>query len=707
MSTGPRRARLPARPRHGTDLKKIGKYEVLAQLGQGAMGTVYRARDPILDRDVALKTVAPALLKQADTMARFQREARAAARLRHHNIVTIYELGETDGTLFIAMELLEGLDLAEAMTPKDRLPLVQKLRIVVDICRGLDYAHKHGVFHRDVKPANVRILEDGTVKIVDFGIARLEDSTMTKTGMVLGTPSYMAPEILRGARVDHRADMWAVGVVLYELLRGLRPFDAPTIAALVYKIVHEPAPALDAAKLGVPGSVAAIVEQALAKDPAGRYRDMAEMADALQMVLGMTPSGERPLTAQAREEAYWGALEEAKRLFTQSDLEGALTAARRAQALEPSRAEIIAFVKDLEESLQDAPTRPSTPSPAAALAREAPATRIAPRPSTIEAGLATGVLEGLRREGGSFFREIALFGEPLATATGLVTPTRDMFVLGGTDGGIRLWDLRSRVRGHTLRTEMHERTGHDAVCLCLAISRDGRRLASGHADGGVHLWDLEGGQEIPVRYRHDALVGALAFSPDGQTLASGGMDQTLKLWNLPAAEAGESRRELYRQPAGITALCYAGPSGALLVTGHANRMLRLVDARTGRLVATLRGPEAQVGLLEPSPDRTQLAAASHDRTLRLFDVESRQQLFVAAAHRTRPTASIAFFGDGRHLASVAQDNAVQLWDLASPTPAAVLWGQAGESFTAVALIARGSQLAVALADGRIRLWGAS
>lgn len=661
------------------------------------MGTVYRARDPILDRDVALKTVAPELLSQADTHGRFQREARAAARLQHPNIVTIYELGETEGTLFIAMELLDGLDLAEAMAPPQRLPLTQKLRIVVDMCRGLDFAHKRGVFHRDVKPANVRLLKDGTVKIVDFGIARVEDSTMTRTGMVLGTPSYMAPEVLRGGRVDHRADMWAVGVVLYELLRGLRPFDAPTIAALVYKIVHEPAPLLDTASLGVPASVAAIVEQALAKDPAGRYRDMAEMADALQIVLGLTPSGERPLTAEARSEAYARALSEARRLFADNDFEGSLTAARRAQALEPSHPEIVAFMKDIEERLEDSPTLPgnkAAATPTAALQ----ATRAA-------SWVSTQALQGLRDKGAAFYRELALFGEPPATSTGLVSPARDVFALAGTDGGIRLWDLRSRVRTHVLRTEMHARTGHDAVCLCLAFSADGRRLASGHVDGAVHLWDLERGQEIPVRYKHDQLVGAVAFSPDGTTLASGGMDQTLKLWNLPAAEAGESRREMHRQPAGLTALAYVGGTGTFLATGHANRALRLVDTRTGRLVATLRGPEGQVHLLAASPDGRTLAAASHDRTLRLFDFESRQQTFVAVAHRTRPTAALAFFADGTHLASVAQDNAVQLWDVAAQAPMAVLWGQTGESFTAVALLGGGDQLAVALADGRIRLWG--
>ena len=179
------------------------------------MGTVYRARDPVLDRLVALKTVSPGVLSKTETFQRFEREARSAARLQHRNIVTIFELGEWQGTSFIAMELLDGMDLAQAMVPHDRLKLAEKVHILVETCRGLDFAHKRGVVHRDVKPANIRVLRDGSVKIVDFGIAHVEDSTITHTGLVLGTPSYIAPEVLAGQPVDHRADIWALGVVMY------------------------------------------------------------------------------------------------------------------------------------------------------------------------------------------------------------------------------------------------------------------------------------------------------------------------------------------------------------------------------------------------------------------------------------------------------------------------------------------------------------
>ena len=677
-------------------MQTIGKFQILAQLGQGAMGTVYRALDPILDRQVALKTVAPGLISSPETRERFHREARAAARLQHPNIVTIYELGEVEGILFIAMELLDGRDLSQVMTDPKGIPLERKLRIMIEVCRGLDFAHKRGVVHRDVKPANIRILNDESVKLVDFGIARLVDTTnMTQTGIVLGTPSYIAPEMLVDGKSDHRGDMWAVGVILYEILAGRRPYDGATIAGLVYRIVHEPLPPLPAS-LGLPPELTATVSRALAKDPNARYKDLAEMAHALQQVLG--GSGDAPLAPEVRLREYEQNFAEARLLLTENDLEGALEAARRAQALEPSRTSIVDLVGAIEGQLRDSPTlRRAAPQ------GRVPATTPGPDTATREKPLPTPVLTTLRLRGASVFRDLATFGEPPATQTASLSPVRDLLATSGSDGALRIWDLHSRTRVKVLRSKMHLRTGHDAMALCLAWSPDGSMLASGHVDGSVHLWDLESGQEIAVTLRHDALVGAADFSPDGRTLATGAMDSTLKLWNVEAAVAGEARREMLRQPSGITALRYAG-EGTWLVTGHANRVLRIHDARTTRLVGTLRGPEGPISLICPAPDGRKLAVVSQDRTIRVFDIVSRSELVVMEGHR-KPAAGLTFFADGTHLATVALDNAVQLWDLDSASSLAALWGPSDESFAGVALFGGGDHIAVALADGRIRLWG--
>jgi WD40 repeat protein len=695
---------------------RFGKYVLLAPLGQGGMGTVYQARDPVLDRLVALKVVSPKLVAEGDIQARFQREARAAAKLQHPNIVTIYDLGEVEGTPYIAMELLDGMDLSQALRPLDRLSVEEKIQIVAEVCRGLDFAHKRGVVHRDVKPANIRILTGGGVKIVDFGIAHMAGSTLTQSGIVLGTPSYMAPEVIASGRVDHRADVWSTGIVLYEALTGARPYDSPEFARVLYRIVHEPLPPIDPG-LKLPAGVSEILTKALTRDPARRYQELAEMGRDLQRVIGKGWKADTPIPAEARQRAFEHLWQEAEALFVAGDLERALEAARQAQALDPSRPEIVALVDAIQDRLATspgsarsaagAPTAVAAPPPLVPLPVARSPFAFVPGPPSIvrqpTTPMAPTLAAELRQRGAGAFRELATFGEPPSTQLALLNPTRPLLATSGTDGAIRIWDLPSQRRIQILRTELHGRTGHDALALSLAFSPDGQLLASGHVDGNVHLWHIESGEEYPVKLRHEAIVGAMAFSPDGQTLATGAMDNNLKLWNVEAAVSGEAQRQLHRQPSGVTSLAYAS-KGAWVVTGHGNRVLRVSDAKSGRLVATLRGPEGQVHLLCVAPDGKRLAVASQDRTLRFFDLDTRAQLFVLPGQR-KPTSSLCFFGDGMHFATVAQDNAVQIWDAERRAALASLWGPTDDSFASVAVY--GDQLAVALTDGRIRVWGLS
>ena len=308
----------------------------------------------------------------------------------------------------------------------------------------------------------------------------------------------------------------------------------------------------------------------------------------------------------------------------------------------------------------------------------------------------------LRARGAGAFREAGSFGEPPATKESALSPTADVLAVAGTDGAIRLWDLRSRARANVLRTDLHMRTGHDAAALALAFSPDGSLLASAHVDGVVHVWDMARGEEVPVKLRHDNAVATLAFSPDGATLATGSLDANLRLWDVGAAVAGEARRELIRQPSGVTALAWAG-GGEWILTGHA-RVLRLSDPVRGKLLASIRGPEGHVSLLVPSPDGRLMAAASHDRTVRLFDLGSRQET-ARLGPLKKPATALCFVADGGFLATVCQDNSVQLWDLDSCVASAALWGPADECFMSLALYGDSNALAVALADGRIRVWG--
>jgi serine/threonine-protein kinase len=262
-------------------VQRIGKYEVLGKIGQGAMGEVFRARDPVLNREVAIKRITAGLDADENVRKRFQREAQSAAKLMHPNIIKVYELGFEGEQLFMAMELLDGIDLKHALARR-KLGLDEKLEIVEQIAAGLAFAHAHEIVHRDLKPANIHILPNGTVKIMDFGLARLAGSEMTSTGMVMGTPHYMSPEQVRGQKADARSDVFALGCVFYELLTGRKPFDAESMHAVLFKVMQEdPPPARDLAP-GTPESVLQVLEASLAKNPAERFQNAGDMLAALR-----------------------------------------------------------------------------------------------------------------------------------------------------------------------------------------------------------------------------------------------------------------------------------------------------------------------------------------------------------------------------------------------------------------------------------------
>lgn len=268
-----------------TDLKKLGKYEIRGELGQGAMGIVYDGFDPMIGRRVALKTVRRDQLDRAEAeeiLARFRREAQAAGRLNHPNIVQIYEYGEDEGTAYIAMEFVEGRELKDYFDADERFPMAEIVRIMGQLLEALDYSHRNGVVHRDIKPANIILLRDGTVKVADFGIARVESSNLTQAGSVLGTPSYMSPEQFMGQTVDGRSDLFSAGVILYQFLTGEKPFTG-ALTTIMHKVLKEEPPAPSELNVQVPRPFDALIRKALAKRPGERFQSGREFALALQM----------------------------------------------------------------------------------------------------------------------------------------------------------------------------------------------------------------------------------------------------------------------------------------------------------------------------------------------------------------------------------------------------------------------------------------
>src|SRR6478609_3136396 len=264
-------------------LQTVGRYEITGELGRGAMGVVYKALDPTIGRTVALKTMRLDVhgLDAKEMVRRFQNEARAAGVLNHPNIVTIYDAGEQDGIFYIAMEFIEGTTLHEVLAEQRVLATDQVLQLTRQICRGLDYAHSNGIVHRDIKPANIMITGNGTVKIMDFGIAK-SGGQVTNTGQVLGTPNYMAPEQVKGRQLDGRSDLFSLGVILYEMLTGEKPFVGQNVTTIIYKIVNEnPITPRDLDVTVHPG-LSAIVTKALAKAPDDRYQTGADLVRDLE-----------------------------------------------------------------------------------------------------------------------------------------------------------------------------------------------------------------------------------------------------------------------------------------------------------------------------------------------------------------------------------------------------------------------------------------
>jgi serine/threonine protein kinase len=261
--------------------KLIGRYEIVDRVARGGMGALYRARDPVLEREVAIKVMLADFSHDAIGRARFYREARAVARLQHRNIVTLFDFGEDEGSPFIVMEYLRGQTLGQRRKHGPPVPLEEALSIGSQLCTGLHFAHAHGVVHRDVKPANIWLLEDGGVKLLDFGIAKYGDTDVTQVGDVLGSVSYMSPEQLSGTGIDGRSDIFSAGIVLYELLSGHRPFMGESPTAIMMKIIHEEPTPLDAVP-GAPPKLRTLIGRALEKSPEKRYQHAAEFASELR-----------------------------------------------------------------------------------------------------------------------------------------------------------------------------------------------------------------------------------------------------------------------------------------------------------------------------------------------------------------------------------------------------------------------------------------
>ncbi|HEY2351597.1 MAG TPA: protein kinase [Candidatus Acidoferrum sp.] len=328
-------------------MRKLGKYEVLGELGHGAMGVVYRARDPMINRLVALKTITTGVADDPALLQRFYREAQSAGGLQHPNIVTIYDMGDAGEVPFIAMELVEGENIEQIIARRAPLPISLKLAYAMQACRAFDYAHKRGIVHRDIKPGNIMVSQDGIVKVVDFGIARVLEASRTQTGMLIGTFAYMSPEQYHGEHADERSDIWSFGVSLYELLAYKRPFTGETPASLMNSICQkEPAP-LRSLLPECPEDLEIVLSKVLRKSPADRCQSMEDLLIELD-----------PISKRLQSQSVAEMVTEGQRLAEQSEFGEARDLLRQARQLESGNHQARALLERVNAELRRISVRP-------------------------------------------------------------------------------------------------------------------------------------------------------------------------------------------------------------------------------------------------------------------------------------------------------------------------------------------------------------
>jgi tRNA A-37 threonylcarbamoyl transferase component Bud32 len=582
----------------------VAGYEILGELGRGGMGIVYQARQLAHGRTVALKVIRKERLSHPEVIRRFRREAQAAARLSHPNIVVVYESDQDGDTHYLAMEYVPGVTLQWLVEQSGPLAVPRACDFVRQTALGLQHAAEQALVHRDIKPGNLMVVVPAgkpmpprpLVKILDMGVARLYQqrdfhdeslSTLTRDGSVLGTPDYVAPEQLEDPhKADIRADLYSLGCTFYYLLSGQVPFPGGTLVQKLDRQRWETAPSVDQLRQEIPSAVAAVVRRLMAKHPDDRYRTPGELADALDQLTrtGVLPRGHEP--AKVREVRC---------------LQGGSGPIVGGAFLPDGRTAVFAANRTLR--LWD-----------------------------VETG-----------------EERSRFGEaPYAIGCLTIVPGSG-HVLVGQGAGVRVYDPATG-------RELARLTGHTDAVRAVSLSADGRLALTGSDDRTVRLWDLTVGREALRLTGHRAGVTGVALSADGRLALSGGRDQTLRLWDT----SGDREPRLFAVPRGQVLGVAFTEDGRAALSCHFDTTVRLWELDTGRELRRFGGHKQMVARVAVAPGG-HVVSASHDHTVRGWDPESGAELWCCRGH-IGPVTVVDVTPDGRLLSGGA-DGTLRLWEL--------------------------------------------
>lgn len=604
---------------------KIGRYEIQDRLGQGGMAMVYRGRDPHFKRDVALKLLPPQLTLDPMFAQRFRREAETIAALEHPAIVPVYDFGEENGQLYLVMRLMTGGSLADRLE-EGPLPLPEVMRITERIAAALDRAHNQGVIHRDLKPANILFDQYGEAYLADFGIARLAQSSATLTGEgFIGTPAYSSPEQIEGKPVDGRSDIYALGIILFEMLTGQKPYQADTPAMLLVKQMTEPTPRVLDIDPTLPPTCELAITQAMEKDVAHRFSTAGQVMDTLKgEPIAAQPAAAQPPSTAAPPPA--APLPRARRPRVQIALVGGVfllfcCLGGLAIAARSGRNGFMAgLIRSGSAGPGDLPPgEVITPENAATLA--------------LLAQMGRGTIDALR-----------------------LSPDESTLAVGGSLG-VWLYDAETLAPLKLLQ-------GHTRHVTAVAWSPDGAQLASSSWDQTIRIWDVAAGvQRALLDGPDNEEYLTLDWSPDGELLAAGTWHPSVELWDVQSGVQVQVDA-LAGHNASITHVAWS-PGGEYLATAGGDGAL-IVYARSGFApVQEWALDSGGLTCLRWSPDGSQLAACGNDEaTVHILTMDNAAPVAELVGHAYGVTA-VAWAADGSHLLSNDGDYVTRLWDMAA------------------------------------------
>lgn len=668
--------------------RMVDKYRIDALIGQGGMGAVYRATHIELDRVIALKVVLPDYISSTETLERFRREARAAARLNHPSVITIYDFGVLEnGRAYLAMELLNGHSLREEIEKLGILSPKRTLDILKPVCEAVQAAHNAGVIHRDLKPDNIILENPDTgmelVKVVDFGIAKLKEKsgksmTLTGPGLVMGTPHYMSPEQCKGEELDVRSDIYSLGVMLYEMLSGQVPFDAPTPSAVIIQHAIDPPRKISSIRRDISPEIEEVVMKALTKSRQTRQQTVMQLYTELETAVlagsakNLFPS---PTEQKSPSIPLVPPVPPVPPIPQLSNIAPKDLAIPEESAPKGFRkAETILDAKIVPPSISEKSLPPSD-----LLSEDDPLSLAMEETSdnSDEAGTITLLDSGINEiheenkinsldaeasellahtnyNEGVFLQETAVLqGHEHVIKAICYTPDGKYLISASSDGAIKVWDLKKkRVRG-ALR-------GHELAVNALSVTQNGALLASASSDGTVRIWDLHTEQEITSFDKYQGSLRAIAFAPNSRSLAVAN-DANVEILDTMSRQRVAILTGHIRL---VEAVEYSR-DGNWIISGGVDETIRFWDASKNSLVGIVSCPDHCVSALSSSVDGI-LATGGKDHTIRLWDIVSRADLAVLDGHEASIRA-LAFSARGDYLVSADWDGIMKLWDTATGT----------------------------------------